>query len=59
VRSNGLGLLEYLLIIGAVLGLAVFELVAVIRAQRRERRIRTGSSARTQAERNRSSDKLS
>jgi hypothetical protein len=54
-----LGLLEYLLIIGAVLGLAVFELVGVIRAQRRERRIRNGSSERTQAERNRSSDKLS
>lgn len=54
-----LGLLEYLLMIGAVLGLAVFEWVSVSRAQRRERRSRNGSSERTQAERNRSSDKLS
>ena len=59
LHSSSLGLLEYLLIIGAVLGLAIFELVNVTRAQRRDRRILNGNSARTQGARNRSNDKLS
>ena len=46
-------------LLGAVLGLAVYELVSVIRSQRRDRRILNGNSARTQAERKRSNDKLS
>ena len=57
MRSSRLGLIEYLLIIGLVLGLAVFELVSVTRSQRRDRRIRKGNSERTQGERNLSSDR--
>ena len=53
------GLIEFLLVFGSVLGLAVYELVSVMRSQRRDRRIRNGNNARTQGERNRSSDKLS
>ena len=56
---HSLGLIEYLLVFGAVLGLAIFELVSVIRSQRRDRRILNGNNARTQGERNRSNDKLS
>ena len=59
MHSSSLGLLEYLLIIGVVLAIAVFELVTVTRAQRRDRRILNGNSARTQGARNRSNDKLS
>lgn len=50
------GLIEYLLVFGAVLALAVAELVSVVRSQRRDQRILKGNSARTQEERNRSSD---
>jgi hypothetical protein len=53
------GLIEYLFMFGGVLALAVYELVSVIRSQRRDRRILNGSNARTQGERKRSSDKLS
>jgi hypothetical protein len=57
VRSSRLGLIEYLLIIGIVLGVAVFELISLTRSQRRERRIRKGNSERTQGERNLSRDR--
>lgn len=53
------GLIEYLLVFGAVLAFAVAELVAVVRSQRRDQRILKGSSERTQDERNRSSDNVS
>jgi hypothetical protein len=53
------GLIEYLLVFGAVLALAVWELVSVVRSQRRDQRILKGNSARTQDERNRSSDNVS
>lgn len=59
MHSNAKGLIEYLMVFGAVLGLACYELVSVIRAQRRDRRILKGKSMRTQEERNRSSDRLS
>jgi hypothetical protein len=58
LRHNA-GLIEYLLVFGSVLGLAVYELVSVVRSQRRDRRILNGNSARTQADRKRSNDKLS
>ena len=57
MRSSRLGLIEYLLIIGIVLGVAVFELISLTRSQRRERRIRKGNSERTQGERNLSRDR--
>jgi hypothetical protein len=44
------GLLEYLLVIGAVLGLAIYEFLSVGRALRRTRRIRNGSNERTQGD---------
>jgi hypothetical protein len=44
------GILEYLLVVGLVLALALFELGALLRTQRRERRMRKGSKARTQAD---------
>lgn len=53
------GLLEYLLVIGSVLGLAIYELVSVTRSQRRDRRIRKGSKTRTQDDLKRSNDRLS
>ena len=53
------GLIEYLLVFGVVLGLAVYELVSVIRSQRRDRRILNGSNVRTHPDRNRSKYKLS
>jgi hypothetical protein len=46
-------------VFGVVLGLAVFELVAVIRSQRRDQRMRNGNNERTHEDRNRSNDKLS
>ena len=55
MHDKNLGLIEYLLMVGAVLVLAVLELVYL----RRSRRMRNGKSDRTQPERNRSSDKLS
>jgi hypothetical protein len=50
MRPDQLGLTEYLLVIGAVLGLAVWELVALVRIQRRDRRMRNGSNERTQGD---------
>ena len=57
--KHNAGLIEYLLVFGAVLALAVYELVSVIRAQRRDRRILNGNNTRTQGDRKRSNDKLS
>jgi hypothetical protein len=59
VSPSNKGLIEYLLIFGSVLALAVYELMSVIRSQRRDRRILKGNRARTHAARNRSNDKLS
>lgn len=47
MKSAFLGLLEYLLVIGFILVLAVVELVSLLRTQRRDLRIRKGSSERT------------
>jgi len=44
------GLIEYLLVFGAVLGLAVFELVSVIRSQRRDQQMLDCNGTRSQAE---------
>jgi len=45
-----MGLTEYLLIIGVVLALAIYEFVSVGRALRRTRRMRNGNSERTQSD---------
>ncbi len=50
MRADQLGLIEYLLVIGPLLVLAVFELVATLRIQRQDRRMRNGSKARTQGD---------
>ncbi len=50
MRPDQLGLTEYLLLIGAVLALAVYELVSIVRTQRRDRRMRNGSKDRTQGD---------
>ena len=50
MKSGAAGLLEYLLVIGAVLALAICELIGVSRQLRREERMRKGSSERTHAD---------
>jgi hypothetical protein len=55
MRAENLGLIEYGLIVGLVLAIALLDLFYL----RRSRRMRNGKSALTQPERNRSSDKLS
>jgi hypothetical protein len=55
MRGENLGLIEYCLIVGLVLAIALLDLFYL----RRSRRMRNGSSTRTQPERKRSSDKLS
>lgn len=55
MRAENLGLIEYCLIVGLVLAIALVDLFYL----RSSRRMRNGKSARTQPERNRSSDKLS
>ena len=47
MQRDAAGLLEYLLVIGAVLTLALYELIAVSRQLRRDERMRKGSSERT------------
>jgi hypothetical protein len=50
MRSSFLGLLEYLLVIGLVLAVAIYELYSVRLSQRRDRRMRKGNSERTHAD---------
>jgi hypothetical protein len=55
MHSAHAGLIEYFLIVGLVLALAVIDLVYL----ERSRRMRKGNNERTKPQRNRSSDKLS
>jgi hypothetical protein len=43
----GFGLIEYAAVVGSVLAIAVYELISLIRLQRKDRRMRNGSSDRT------------
>jgi hypothetical protein len=44
------GLIEYAAVVGLVLAIAVFELISLIRLQRRDRRMRNGNSDRTHSD---------
>lgn len=47
MSAASLGLLEYVLVIGLVLVFAILELASLLRIQKRDRRMRNGSSERT------------
>ena len=46
--QRAFGLIEYAAVVGVVLAIAVYELISIIRVQRRDRRMRNGNSDRTQ-----------
>jgi hypothetical protein len=45
--QRSFGLIEYAAVVGLILAIAVFELISLIRVQRRDRRMRNGNSDRT------------